>query len=183
MRTGALLLAVVALAVAGCRPPKPLQGEFAPVTVLDAQMRDATGEHVRWGGVIVKTTPEESQTCFEVVSRPLDRRAEPPIRSDVTYGRFIACADGFYDPAVWEEKRRITVVGTVDGFVDGTIGDRPYRYPRVRAEAVWLWPRPRPQPDVVYADPWGPWWGPGWGPWWGPYPYWGGGVWVGRRRR
>ena len=142
-----------------------------PTTVSDAQWRDASGERLRWGGEIVQTTPATDETCIEIVSMPLDRRAEPR-RVDQTYGRFVACAPGFYDPAIYAVERKVTVVGTVDGFVDGEVGDRGYRFPRVRAETVYLWPVLPPVPPVVY-DPWpyygwgGPFWGFGWRGAWG----------------
>ena len=171
-----VIAAAVALALGGCmRPPKPLQGQFPPVTVADAQARPMDGTRVRWGGEIVRTTPDDDETCFEIVSQPLDGRAEPGDQ-DTTFGRFIACTPGFYDPAIWAEHRDMTVVGTIDGYTDGNVGGRGYRFPKVRADAVYLWPKPLPQRTVVY-DPY-PYWGPWgyWGPYWGPY--WGGGVWM-----
>src|SRR5262245_38927501 len=152
------------MAATGCvHPPSALRGEFPPTTVSDAQWRDASGERLRWGGEIASATPAADETCFEIVSMPLDRQAAPR-RVDQTYGRFVACAPGFYDPAIYAVERKVTVVGTVDGFVDGQVGDRGYRFPRVRAETVYLWPVPPPAPAVVY-DPW-PYYGWG-GPFWG----------------
>lgn len=163
------ILVLACLAVACARPPAALRGEFPPTTVADAQAGAPIGERVRWGGAIVRTTPGVDETCFEVMSKPLDRRAEPRT-GDESFGRFLACATGFYDPAIYAEQREITVVGTVEGFVDGRVGERPYRFPKVRAEVVYLWPKREPRPLVYYYDPW---------PYWGPYPYWGWyGGWV-----
>jgi outer membrane lipoprotein len=166
------IIAGVLVVAAGCvRPPKPLQGTFPSTTVGDAQRAPRVGERVRWGGELVQTTPVEDSTCFEVVQKPLDRQARPrPV--DETTGRFRACAAGFYDPAVHAPRREVTVVGTLEEVADGKIGDYAYRYPKVRAEAVWLWPEREPPPPVVYA-PWGFY---GWG------GYWGGGF-GGRRGR
>jgi len=153
-----------ALAAAGCaRPPKPLAGEFPPITPGDVQAGARVGERVRWGGDIVATTPRAGETCFEVVAKPLDRRARPrPV--DETTGRFIACAAGFRDPAVYADGRELSVVGTVEALERGKVGDATYVYPRVRAEAVHLWPERPPSPPVVFYDPWP-------GPFWAPYPY------------
>jgi len=154
--------AVLLLAAAGCvRPPLELQGQFPPVTVADAQATDRVGERVRWGGEIVETRPAEAETCLEVVSLPLDRQARPQ-RSDVTYGRFLACGPGFYDPALYAAKRRVTVVGILQEVETGKIGDRPYPFPLLRAEVVHLWPPPRPQPYYYYPYPY-----------FGYYGYWG----------
>ncbi len=161
VRAGAVLALVL---TAGCvRPPGRLAGDFPPVTVFDAQTRGEVGTRVRWGGTIVRTTPEDEGTCFEVVSFPLDRAARP-ILADDTLGRFIACTPGFYDPAVYALEREITVVGTIEGTSTGRVGEREYAFPRVRATAVHLWPRREPAPRVIY-DPWP-------GPYWG-WPYWG----------
>ena len=174
---------VAGVALSGCaRPPAALRGAFPPTTVADAQAGGLVGERVRWGGEIVRTTPGADDTCFEVVSQPLDRRAEPRA-VDQSFGRFLACAPGFYDPAIYAEKRELTVVGTVEGFTAGQVGERPYSFPQVRADTVYLWPKRQPRPMVVY-DPW-PYWGPSWGPYpyWGPWGWYGGGWLVGPGRR
>jgi outer membrane lipoprotein len=167
------------------RPPKPLEGEFEPSTVYDAQASDLTGQRVRWGGTIVSTTPEKDHTCLEIVSKPLDSRARPrPV--DETYGRFDACGKGFYDPQIYSRGRDVTVVGTVEGSRTGKVGEYEYPFPRVDAETILLWPE-LPQYDYgsgyYYPYPAGVYVGPAWYPyyypyWWGAYPYWGWG-WYG----
>lgn len=166
MRRGAL--AVVLVAAMGCmRPPARLAGTFPATTVRDAQTTPHTGERVRWGGAIVSTMPGTQETCFEVVSLPLDRQARPR-DTDETFGRFVACAPGFYDPAVYGPEREVTVVGTLEGTEVRKVGDYDYPFPRVRAETVQLWPE-EPRRDVVYEPYWGPYgmWGPYWGWGWG----------------
>jgi outer membrane lipoprotein len=162
-----LLLALVMLA-ACMRPPRPIAGDFPPVQVTDVQGGAHVGERVRWGGIIVETRPEQDQTCFQIVSLPLDARARPRI-VDQTYGRFEACASGFFDPEIYQARREVTVVGTVQDVVAGSIGGHEYRFPGVAAETVYLWPQ---RPDYYpyyggdpYWDPWpmGGWgWGVGW---------------------
>jgi outer membrane lipoprotein len=157
-----------AMLAACARPPRPIAGEFPSVQVADVQRGDHTGERVRWGGVIVETRPEQDRTCFELVSLPLDGRARPRLVDD-TYGRFEACAPGFYDPAIYQERREVTVVGAVQDVVTGKVGDYDYRFPRVAAETVYLWPE-RPDPSVVYYGAY---------PYWNPWPYWSVGWGVG----
>ena len=111
----ALLIGVVMLA-ACARPPRPIAGDFPSVQVSDVQSGAHAGERVRWGGMIVQTRPETDRTCFEMVSLPLDARARPRL-VDQTYGRFEACAPGFYDPEIYEQQREVTVVGTVQDVV------------------------------------------------------------------
>jgi outer membrane lipoprotein len=158
MKTRAAL--VLLLGVAACvRPPVPLQGAFPPTTVGDVQLSTQTGAHVRWGGTIVDVQSREKETCFEIVSAPLDREARPIARSDTTYGRFIACNPGFFDPTIYAPDREVTVVGTVRSVDSGTVGDRHYRFPVVEADVVHLWPV-RPEPArVIYYSPWVGVWG------------------------
>jgi outer membrane lipoprotein len=164
------LLCVLMGVLAACATPPPVLsgGTFAELTVQDAQARDLTGQRVRWGGSIVATKPEKDQTCFEVVSRPLDREARPR-RTDESDGRFLACAAGFFDPAVYSAGREISVVGTLQAPTVGKIGDYEYRYPRVAAEHVFLWPKREVVQASYYYDPWLT---PIWYPVWQPWPYW-----------
>ena len=55
--------------LAACAPriPPPLLGTFPELTVAQAQVQGVTGERVRWGGQIVSTTPQNNETCIEVV--------------------------------------------------------------------------------------------------------------------
>jgi outer membrane lipoprotein len=175
VRRGRML--AVLLMLAACRPPAPLQGTYPPLTPTGALQPGTTGERVRWGGEIASTTPKNGETCFEVVSKPLDGRARPET-TDQTDGRFVACAAGFYDPQVYEPERQITVVGTLEAPTPGKVGEAEYSFATLRADSVYLWPK-RPR-DLGYYYPyggWGPYWGWG-GPWWG---WGGGGVFIGRR--
>jgi outer membrane lipoprotein len=171
LSAGRGMWAVLALAAASCvRPPVDLAGQFPPYTVADAQRDERPGTRVRWGGEIVETRPAAQETCVEVVSVPLDRRAYPR-GSDATYGRFLACGPGFYDPAVYAPGRRVTVVGALGPATEGKVGERPYSFPRVDSDVIHLWPVP-PEPRAydpypLYVAPyWG--WGFGWG--WRSYP-------------
>ena len=166
-----VVLLLLALVASAClRPPAQLAGTYPPTTVREAQGGGHVGERVRWGGTVVSTTPQRERTCIEVVSLPLDRQARPEW-SDATSGRFIACAPGFYDPAVYARDREVTVVGTLGQPTTGTVGDFEYPFPRIDAETVYLWPKREP----VYYDPyWNGGWAPGWG--WGFGVGWGGRV-------
>jgi outer membrane lipoprotein len=161
-------LVLLALAAACARPPAQLAGTFAEITVSQAQQGAGDGTRVRWGGKIVSVGVEDRETCFDVVSRPLDRWARPR-ETDETEGRFLACAPGFWDPAVYEKDRAVTFVGVLAPPELRKIGDYEYPYPVLRAETVHLWPK-RPDREIVYYDPWfSPWPGPVFGVW----PYYG----------
>ena len=163
-------LLVVPLALGACaRLPVQLAGSFPSITVAEAQAQDLEGERVRWGGEIVSAEPGKDETCFEVVSQPLGRTARPR-QTDVPHGRFLACAPGFYDPAIYAPKREVTVVGTLMASTTGKVGEYAYRFPQVEAQAVHLWPERPPEQALYYS--------PGF---WG-YPSWGGGYYRYPRR-
>ncbi|GMV28872.1 MAG: hypothetical protein AMXMBFR59_09970 [Rhodanobacteraceae bacterium] len=156
-----LSLLVALLTMAGCATaPKPLQGEFAAAVPRDTA---GSGQKVRWGGEIIRVVNAADRSCFEVLARPLDSRARPQ-RRDQSDGRFLACRNGFYDPAVFEAGREITVTGQLDGDELRKVGDYDYRYPRVAADVIYLW---NERETVGYTYPWfhDPFW---YRPWWGP---------------
>ncbi len=123
-----------------------------PASVLE---RESTGKSVRWGGVIISVSPSQTETCFEILSRPLDNEGEPrPI--DATEGRFVACCSQFYDPAAYPGGRHLTVKGVVQTPVMCKIGDYERRCPRVKIEALYLWPKRVYQREPCFYDPfWG----------------------------
>ena len=159
MRTRlAPVLAASALLAACASQPKPLQGDFAQITPHDANSVDRTGALVRWGGRIVKVEPRADSTCFEMVSTRLDHFGRPYWASDDTGGRFIACREGFYDPAIFEVNREVTFTGRIDGYENRRIGEYDYRFPRVAADVIYLWPIQERVDVITRPAPW-PWWG------------------------
>jgi outer membrane lipoprotein len=177
-----LILAAAIALLGGCATiPKPLAGTYTDVSTSTAAQGGASGTRVRWGGEIIKTEPGPQQTCFYLLSRPLDSQARPVSgHAGESQGRFVACRDGFYDPEVFTRGRELTVTGTLHGTVSQKVGNYDYAYPRVDADVVYLWP----VRTVVHYPPgyYDPFWGPGfYNPWgygaWGysPWgdPYWG----------
>jgi outer membrane lipoprotein len=170
MRIVISLLAV--LAVTACTTiPEQIQGDFPDVSPARAD-GVAEGSRVRWGGVILNTKVKDSSTCFEVLSRDLDKYLRPKVE-DQTAGRYIACKQGFYDPEVFTKGREITVTGTLRGVETRPVESFDYRYPVIDVDELVLWQKRRNV--VVYRgfyDPWfNPYWGPYWGSYWGPWPY------------
>jgi Starvation-inducible outer membrane lipoprotein len=174
-----LILAAATAALAACATvPQPLQGTYNEVSTTGAQQGGDTAAKVRWGGEIIKTEPGPRQTCFYLLSRPLDKQARPKLDSSGdSQGRFVACRTGFYDPEVFTRGRELTVTGNLQGTMTQKVGEFDYAYPRIEADVVYLWPK---RPIAVryppgYYDPfWGPGFGPGFGPYWGPWgdPFW-----------
>lgn len=158
-----LLAATAATLVLGAcaTQPKPLQGAFNEITPHVAMQGDSTGTTVRWGGRIVQVEPRPDATCFEMISTRLTASGRPYWADDDTNGRFIACREGFYDPAVFEKNREVTFTGRIDGYENRRIGEYDYRFPRMAADVVYLWPKREDTRYIVTRPaPW-PWWG-----WW-----------------
>jgi len=149
--------AILPTLLAACTTvPTPLQGQFETLTPHLAVDGDHTGASVRWGGRIIRTEPRPDRTCFEVISTQLNADGRPVWASDDTWGRFIACRTGFYDPALFEPNREITFTGRIEGYEQRKIEDYAYNFPRVDVDVVYLWPK-REYVDVVASpSPW-PW--------------------------
>lgn len=165
-----ILFAALIFQLAGCainpKPESPLP--VSQITPDAAREGAQTGERVRWGGVIVDVQPRQSETCFEISSRPLSESGRP-LDTDRNFGRFIACSGEFHDPAVYVPRREVSVVGTLVEPVSGKVGERDYRFPKVQADEVYLWPKFTRRP---YYDPfYDPFWHPFYRYRFGYYPY------------
>ena len=134
------IAALLACTLGACvSMPTPLQGTYSALLPAQSGEQNANGEHVRWGGTIVKVDTHSDRSCFEIVGTKTDSDGRPE-RLDKSEGRFIACRNGFYDPVVFSAGRELTVTGTITGFETRKIGDYDYRYPQVAADVVYLWP-------------------------------------------
>jgi outer membrane lipoprotein len=152
--------------------PKPLQGEFSALLPSEAGAANSVGERVRWGGEIVAVDTQATRSCFELLGKPLGDSARPS-RADHTEGRFLACRDGFYDPALFEVGRDLTVTGVIESIEPRPIGGFEYHYPRIAAEVIYLWPERDPnriRPSAFYFGSYGYRFAGGWNRF--PPPYW-----------
>lgn len=149
-----LPVAAALLVLSACATrPAPLQGSFSALTPHAAVVGDHTGTEVRWGGRIIRTEPRQGRTCFEMISTRLDGSGRPLWTGDSTWGRFIACRTGFYDPALFQPNREVSFAGRIEGYEDRQLAGHSYRFPRVAADVVQLWP---PREPVVRRTTW-PW--------------------------
>lgn len=149
MRLLAIFLTVLLLS--GCiAVPEQLAGEYPQITPQDSGQGNIN-TRIRWGGMIIDTRPEEDQTCFEILSKRLDRSMRP-LDEDQTGGRFIACKEGFLDPEVYTKGREVTLTGVINGSDIRKVGEFDYRYPLVNVQFLTLWEQ---RPDVVvYEQDW-----------------------------
>jgi len=164
---------IVALALSACTTiPEEIQGTFQEVSPARVEP-GVFGSDVRWGGVILDSKNTGQGTCFEILSRSLDKYLRPELE-DSTLGRFIACKPGFHDPLVFTKGREVTVTGRIQAIETRKVDDFDYRYPVLAVDDLVLWQKRK----VVmryrgYSDPYfGP-WGlrGGYGGGWGGYPY------------
>ena len=175
LQRNALLNVVAALALLGlgaCTAvPVQLEGEYVPLSPARVQPAEF-GTAVRWGGVLVDTRNESDRTCFEVLSRELDRYLRPMVNDDSTAGRFIACTKGFHDPEVYSKGREVTVTGVVQNLEQRKIEEFDYRYPVLEIDNLVLWETRKTV--MTYHNFYDPFYYPyywGGGPYWGYYPY------------
>ena len=99
-----LTLSIVALALSACTTiPEQIQGTYTEISPARVEP-GVFGSGVRWGGVILDSKNQHNKTCFEILSRQLDKYLRPRLQ-DSTMGRFIACSKGFHDPLVFSKGR------------------------------------------------------------------------------
>ncbi len=173
----ALLLTLLLHACASQVPPliREAPAGSASLAEVRAQPADYPGRPVRWGGTIIETGNREDATRLTVLGRPLGDSGEPAFTDD-SAGRFIAIVPEFLDPKVYAADRRVTVTGTLSHTEAGKVGEYPYTYPVVQANAWYLWPveteRPYGHEYPGWYDPWyRPWYDP-WYPYGYPYRHW-----------
>jgi len=173
-----LTLTIVILLVSACTTvPEQIQGSYSEISPARVEP-GVFGSSVRWGGVILNTSNKNKQTCFEILSRDLDKFLRPEVE-DQTAGRYIACKQGFHDPLVFSKGREVTMTGQIQDIEVRKLDNFDYRYPLLEVQNLVLWEKRRNV--VVYRgfhDPWhwhrpyGGWgWGWGWGhPFYRPFP-------------
>lgn len=145
-----LFVCFSALVLTACSAiPEKLQlGADTPLTnyqdALAVSYSDSVAQ-ARWGGVIAKVDNLKNSTRIEVVHFELSSSARPK-QKDETLGRFRIYYPGLLDPMIYKKGKSITVVGNIAAPESGTIGEHPYQYPVVKADAVHLWK------DIQQAD-------------------------------
>jgi len=158
------LLVFSGLTLSACTSiPEQLKGEYTPLSPEVTSEKDMETP-VRWGGVLLETRPESDFTCFEILSKTLEKSMRPK-NSDQSSGRFIACKPGFYDPEVFEKGREVTLTGNVIHIDIRKVGEYDYHFPVVDIEFLSLWPKRR---NVNHYDFYGP-----YRPYYWHYPYYG----------
>jgi len=133
----AQLAAVTLLFFACTTIPEQLQGTYFEISPARVEP-SVYGSSVLWGGVIIDAKNKENHTCFEILSREMDKYMRPRVE-DRTSGRFIACKPGFYDPEVFAKGREVTITGTIRNIEARQIDEFSYRYPVLDIDELVLW--------------------------------------------
>ena len=167
-----LIYSFALLALSACTTvPEQIQGDYPNIAPARVEP-GVIGSDVRWGGVILSSQNRGDKTCFEILSRELDKYLRP-IQEDHTNGRYIACKAGFQDPLVFKKGREVTTTGTIRNIRVRNVDEFKYQYPVLDVDTLVLWENRRQV--VVYRgfhDPWGyryPWRYPYYG--WGYRPF------------
>ncbi len=134
------LSAMLMSVLAACASP-PLQTKSVNTHLLPNALKhnpeSVTGT-VLWGGVIISSVNLPEQTQLEVLGYPLDRTQRPMSKADAV-GRFLVNTPGYLETVDYAEGRLITVVGSLQGVISGTVGQAQYDYPSLRANKIHLW--------------------------------------------
>lgn len=159
-----LILSSIILILSACTTvPEQIQGEYASITPARSG-QNLVGQDVRWGGIILQTNVESDHTCFEILSRELDKYLRPELEDQST-GRYMACNEGFYDPAVFARGREVTLTGTISEMLVRPLDEYEYHYPVVDIDNLVLW---ETRTTVLVTDHFND---PFYGPWHGRWPY------------
>jgi len=78
---------------------------------------------VRWGGIIIDVENEEDFSLVQVLFYPLNYSGHPQLNNPHG-GRFVIKSTEFLDPVVYAKDKEISVVGTLDGDIQRTIGKK-----------------------------------------------------------
>lgn len=144
-----LLMGTLTLSACATTMPPELTvgGPYADIKPAQALSGEYEQRRVRWGGAVIQTLPQKQRTCFEMSGLALDSSGEP-WDSDVSTGRFMACAEGFFDPAIYSTGRYVTFTGRIEGTAPHKIGNQVYEFSKLEADRVYLWPKRR---EVIYV--------------------------------
>ncbi len=151
------VMGLLGLAVLGGCAVSP----FAPSIVQDRGLRVApaavvtrpgsyVGRPVLWGGRILASQNLSASTELTVLAYPLDSVGEPRLDRPAL-GRFVIREAGYLETVDFAPNRLVSVYGGIAGVRSGQVGEKPYLYPVVQAQKLYLWPPGHPRPAVQFG--------------------------------
>ncbi len=113
------------------------------VDVTNVQVSQNIDSHkdvpVRWGGVIIDVENEKNFSLVQVLFYPLNYFERPKL-AGAHGGLFVFKSPKFLDPLVYAKGKEITVVGTLNGDIERTVGKKTIRVPLLLSTTTHLWP-------------------------------------------
>ncbi len=94
---------------------------------------------VRWGGVIIDVENEENLSLVQALFYPLNYLGRPQL-DEPHGGRFVIKSTQFLDPVIYAKDKEITVVGTLNGSIERTVGKNVIQVPLLLSTVTHLWP-------------------------------------------
>ena len=156
--------------VNGCAPPisKQLREQVSEELTLKVVLKkpDAyKGKNVLWSGVIIDSVNLKEGTMIEILQKPADMQGKPK-DVDESEGRFLALHSGYLDVVIYNEGRKVTVAGEVQGKRIQPLGEIEYIYPLIKVKEIHLWPVEKEQSVCCPYPYWHypRWYGPCWYP-------------------
>lgn len=110
---------------------------LTPQSVI-AEPEISSGKVALWGGTILETRNLKQTTQIEMLAYPLDASQRPMLEGK-PLGRFIVNHSGYLEPTTYAQGRHLTVLGTVSGSQDGSVGETSYSYPLIDDSQLHLW--------------------------------------------
>ena len=141
LKTFSIIGLMVLAAACGSAIPKESLRQVDPEITFQGLIKDPDrykGKVILVGGQIVSTTVRESESWVEILQQPLDWKQRPQ-NTDVSYGRFLVCFQGFLDPAIYAAGKKITVLGEVLGKKVQPLNEMEYAYAVLLPREHYLW--------------------------------------------
>ncbi len=95
---------------------------------------------VRWGGTVIDVENDKDSSLIQILYYPLDHSGFPKVRQ-TGEGRFAVRTSDFLDPAILTRNSKVTVIGTLSGGIERTVGNKLIRIPLITSKAIYLWPK------------------------------------------
>lgn len=162
------VLSVSLVVLAGCASypaAVKVENEASLVSYQAAVKGGISNGPARWSGVIAKVQNNSADTRLEVVYFPSSSNGRPQSDKD-TAGRFVAYAQGFLDPVVYQPGKQVTILGQLAPFEQGKVDQYQYNFPVLQQAVVHLWPkqaettRVEMEPFPLWRQPYPYYWGP-----------------------
>lgn len=143
MKRAQLIIITLLLAINGCTPifseqTRKMINSDASFKAVKAAPENFIGKTVMLGGRIAKVTNSVDGSYLEIVQFDLTSSSYPE-DTFLSYGRFLASADSFLDPLIYERGTLITLVGEIKGKKTQRLENMDYTYPLLLMREWHLW--------------------------------------------